>query len=205
MVCVGIGALSFFFVPNQWQIVTKLLITLNIAFVLEIFTTINLLRPAGSERFMRLVRNIDPGIIWIFIYAALVATTCLAGITIFLGSEDMKGTDADIYIKFLSIVFVVVTILVSWFFLQLTFAVHYANQFVSSADKAATPNLDFSGGDKPDISDFLYFSITIGIAMQTSDVAIRSRRMRRSVLAHAVFSFFLTSASWRWPSTSGRA
>jgi uncharacterized membrane protein len=42
--------------------------------------------------------------------------------------------------------------------------------------------------------DFLYFSFTIAVASQTSDVVLRSTAVRRTALAQSVLSFFFNVA-----------
>jgi uncharacterized membrane protein len=42
---------------------------------------------------------------------------------------------------------------------------------------------------RPDYWDFLYFSFTIAVALQTADVSIMSRSMRKIVLAQSILSF----------------
>ena len=44
----------------------------------------------------------------------------------------------------------------------------------------------------PDYWDFLYFSFTIAVAAQTSDVTVLTRPMRKVVLAQSVLCFFST-------------
>jgi uncharacterized membrane protein len=44
-------------------------------------------------------------------------------------------------------------------------------------------------GCEPDHTDFLYFSFTIAVTAQTSDVAVTTREMRRPVLFQSVVSF----------------
>jgi len=45
------------------------------------------------------------------------------------------------------------------------------------------------GAAVPNHADFLYFSLTIAAAAQTSDVAVTTRSMRKLVVAQAVLSF----------------
>ena len=52
----------------------------------------------------------------------------------------------------------------------------------------------FRGCEQPDYWDFLYFSTSIGATSQTSDVAIKSRALRRLVTLHAIVSFFFNTA-----------
>ena len=63
----------------------------------------------------------------------------------------------------------------------------------TTALAAGGSGLQFPGGGDPDYWDFLYFSFTIGAAVQTSDVAITTPRMRRLVLGHTVVSFLFNT------------
>jgi uncharacterized membrane protein len=47
---------------------------------------------------------------------------------------------------------------------------------------------------QPDYWDFLYFAFTISVAVQTSDVTVRSRQMRQIVLGQSVLCFFFNLA-----------
>ena len=51
-----------------------------------------------------------------------------------------------------------------------------------------------TGETLPDYWDFFYFSFTVGMTAQTSDVVITSRRMRRLVIVHGIVSFVFTTA-----------
>lgn len=98
------------------------------------------------------------------------------------------------------------TIVVSWAVTQVVFTLHYAHEYYqpdtsSNKDAGASADagrehlggLDFPGEPHPDYWDFLYFATSIGAASQTSDVAIRSRALRRLVTVHAVISFFFNA------------
>ncbi len=45
------------------------------------------------------------------------------------------------------------------------------------------------GRDDPDYQDFAYFSFTIGMTFQTSDVEIGTRTIRRTVLRHSLLAY----------------
>lgn len=80
------------------------------------------------------------------------------------------------------------TVLVSWVFLQLLFAHHYAHEHWLRGE-----GLDFPGNDRPDFPEFLYFALTVGMTAQVSDVTTRSSAMRRLVMAHAVLAYFFNA------------
>lgn len=87
----------------------------------------------------------------------------------------------------LRLVLAVVTVPLGWATLHMLMAVHYAAGFHRRVHGGG---LDFPGDQPPGVWDFIYFSFTLGMTAQTSDVAITSTRMRRMVTAHSVISFF---------------
>ena len=86
------------------------------------------------------------------------------------------------------------TMVLSWFFMQAIFAVHYAHIYYGDENGEARGGLKFSGTAEPDFWDFVYFTTSVGATAQTSDTAVESRRMRRIVAAQAVYSFFFNTA-----------
>ena len=80
------------------------------------------------------------------------------------------------------------TVVVSWLFVQVLFAHHYAHVHWLGGQ-----GLDFPGNDRPDFPEFLYFAMTVGMTAQVSDVTTRTARMRRIVLGHAALSFLFNA------------
>lgn len=56
------------------------------------------------------------------------------------------------------------------------------------------PGLEFPGQRSPDLWDFTYYSFTIAMCFQTSDVSVRDSAIRRLTLMHAIYSFFYVAA-----------
>ena len=86
-----------------------------------------------------------------------------------------------------------VTVAASWFVAQLIFALHYAHEYYSASDTDPAPalrgGLKFPEGGEPDYWDFLHFSVIIGVASQTADIAFDSRRLRRVGTVHSLLAF----------------
>ncbi len=80
------------------------------------------------------------------------------------------------------------TVLLSWIFVHTIFTTHYAHEFWRSG------GLAFPGNDKPNYSEFLYFSFCIAVASQVSDVATESASMRKLVLAHSLVAYLFNTA-----------
>ena len=91
------------------------------------------------------------------------------------------------------------TVLASWAFVQMIFALHYAHEFYgegqggTQSDPARRGGLAFPGDDSPDYWDFLHFGAVIGVAAQTADVAFTSKTMRRTGTVHALVAFIFNT------------
>lgn len=93
-----------------------------------------------------------------------------------------------------TIVAILATLVLVWAFSSMVYALHYAHLFyLQDPSGSDVGGIIFPGTDEPDYWDFLYFACTLGMTFQTSDIAIRSRQIRRVVLLHslAAFSFNL--------------
>ena len=86
---------------------------------------------------------------------------------------------------------VVATLILAWTFANVVYALHYAHLYYSGKDGGKDhAGLDFPGKrPEPDYWDFLYFSFTLGVALQTSDVCITSPGIRRVVTLHCIEAF----------------
>ena len=81
------------------------------------------------------------------------------------------------------------SVVLSWLFLNIMFALHYAHGFYGDFGEKHS-GLEFPDTPKPDYWDFAYFAIVIGMTFQVSDVQISSRYLRRVALLHSVIAFF---------------
>lgn len=90
----------------------------------------------------------------------------------------------------LAVALVIATLMIAWLFSNTVYALHYAHLFyTSTGGKGDDGGIDFPGAKTPDYWDFLYFSWTLGMTFQTSDVAISGRHVRRIVTFHCLAAF----------------
>jgi uncharacterized membrane protein len=55
--------------------------------------------------------------------------------------------------------------------------------------------MNFPDNDRdPDYWDFMYFSFTIGMCAQVSDISVSCKPIRRTVLGHSIISFVFNTA-----------
>jgi uncharacterized membrane protein len=126
----------------------------------------------------------DPGrtAVW-----ALVLITC--GVSLFAGAVVLRNAAAiDPQRKLLLVAMCLFAVLLAWTLTHTAFSLRYAHLYYRD-DAEGEGGLDFPGGAKPADFDFAYFSYTIGMCFQVSDVTVSSPQIRRLVLAHAVLSF----------------
>jgi uncharacterized membrane protein len=81
----------------------------------------------------------------------------------------------------------VLTVALSWTTMNTVFTLRYAHLDYHPDDEG----VDFNASERfrPTYRDFAYLAFTIGMTYQVSDTAVRSSRIRRTVLAHAVLSY----------------
>ena len=80
---------------------------------------------------------------------------------------------------------IIATLGTAWLFGNTIYALHYAHLYYGQKDGG----LDFPGGKPPSYADFVYFSFTLGMTFQTSDVGIEDRRIRNVVTLHSLAAF----------------
>lgn len=86
---------------------------------------------------------------------------------------------------------VVGTLAIAWLFSNMVFALHYAHLFYVQDRKRSRDSggVAFPDEKEPDYWDFLYFSVTLGMTFQTSDVEICSGAVRRVATFHSLAAF----------------
>jgi uncharacterized membrane protein len=113
----------------------------------------------------------------------LLTLVIFGAITVMLANRESLETFDKILVA--------ATLVMVWTFGNAIYTLHYAHLYYSTDDGGKdSAGLDFPGKAAPDLSDFAYFAFTLGVALQTSDVAIDNRHIRRIVAFHCVAAFF---------------
>lgn len=133
------------------------------------------------------VEDENAGMVLFVVCIAAIASLATIGFEL-AGSRELETTR-----KLLHYGFTALTVIGSWLLIGVIFSVHYARLFYTWDGK--DPALRFSEGlTTPNYWDFLYFSFTISAAVQTSDVGVATRDLRKIVLAQSLIGFLFNTA-----------
>ena len=118
----------------------------------------------------------------------LVITTVLTLVIMASISGELKAAQSG---DPLAMAKLIGTLLLIWLFANTVYALHYAHAYYTAASGHGGDmgGIDFPGTKTPDYFDFAYFSFTLGMTFQTSDVAISLPRIRRIALLHSFAGF----------------
>ena len=117
----------------------------------------------------------------LMLLAASVASLLGVGFALILAGQQ-RGP-----LQVLLVGFAVLTVVLSWTVVNTVFTLRYADQHFASGAGIAFGDSD--APDAPTYRDFAYVAFTIGMCYQVSDTTVRDRRIRRTVLSHALLSY----------------
>ena len=162
--------------------VPGLLTGFNVAAATFLATCIPTLRDE-PVKMRELAAKSDANRVVLLVISALLSLVILAAIVAELGLRSQLGLGDKLLI--------VASLVLVWTFGNAVYALHYAHIYYSSDAKGSDrAGLLFPGTKEPMMSDFAYFAFTLGVAVQTSDVQITSRHLRKLVTVHCVIGFF---------------
>ncbi len=184
-----LGLLIVFITPPDWGWVSRALIGWNVAVWSYLVLVGWLMSCANHESVRQIAERENESALAVLAIMSTAATISLVAIIYELA--QLKGLPADV--RLMKYLFTGVTVLGSWGLLGIIFTLHYALLYYQSPEDRRP--LRFPDDEsQPDYWDFLYFSFTIGVAVQTSDIVITSRQMRKTVLAQSVLGFLFNTA-----------
>ncbi len=115
-----------------------------------------------------------------------VVLTAGAVSMIAVGFELSKSASAHGMVKLATISLALVSVATAWSSVHTIFTLHYARRYYS----AGGTGIEFNQKEDPSFVDFAYLAFTIGMTFQVSDTNIGDRAIRKSILGHALLSYF---------------
>jgi len=188
LLSIAVGLIVIAALPGEWRIATRLLVGWDAGVALYLLAAYELIWRSDISGMRRRAAHQDEGAFIILMLTVGAALASLGAIIVELGIPHQASGRAPAQLWLAT-----ATIGLSWAFIHTIFALHYAHEFYGERSGAAC-GLAFPGGEEPDYWDFVYFSFVVGMTSQVSDVAVTSRRIRRTVTAHGAVSFGFNAA-----------
>jgi uncharacterized membrane protein len=190
----ALGLLMMALLPPQMaqSLTARMLIAWNTGVWVYVVLVAVMMARSSSEKMRLRAKVEDEGQLVILGLVITAAVASLAAIV----AELAQVKDLERLSKLAHVGLAVATILSSWVFTHMMFALHYAHDYYLSQSKdmhGQAGGLSFPGTDSPDYGDFVYFAFVIGTSGQTADVAFTSSGMRRIGLIHCVLAFLFNT------------
>jgi len=188
----AVGVLTALLLPREVvdQPVARSLVAWNTGTVLYIALAAVMMMRSSRDGLQRRAQLEDEGqyvVLGLVIIAVIASLVAIAGELVV--AKDLHGSMKSVHVAL-----AVVTILSSWGFMHLIFALHYAHDYYAAVARGQKPGLAFPGEGKPLYGDFFYFAAIIGTSGQTADVELTTSAMRRLGSVHCILSFFFNTA-----------
>lgn len=185
----GVGTTLLLPVVTTSSPVTRALVGWNVGVVLYLVLALTMMARSTTERLRLRARIEDEGRWAVLALVSLAVLASLVAIGLQLGAaRELAGASRARHVGLAAF-----TVITSWAFMQVMFAMHYAHEFHVPRDGRDSGGMDFPGTPSPDYLDFVYAASIIGTSAQTADVTFTSSAMRRTALLHCVLAFFFNT------------
>jgi len=185
-----LGACGAGLLPGEHRIATRFLAGWNVAIWSYVVLVAWLMLRASAARVRSIAEREDPGAAFVLALMSFTAIASLGAIVFELAAvRDLALSE-----RLGRYALTASTLFGSWLMVNTMFTFHYARMFYRAPSHCRPLRFPDDPGGSPDYWDFLYFSFTIAVAAQTSDVSVMTRPMRKLVLAQSVLSFLFNAA-----------
>lgn len=188
-IAVALGVIAYFVEPWHLRPIQRALVAWDIGMWLYLVMIWTLMARASPRDVQRVAEREDEGATAVLAIITGAAIASLVAIVVELSAA--KGVGA--HQAGVNYALTGATMIGAWLLIPTVFTLQYARYYHQAGENEAS--LKFPDDGQPlDYWDFLYFSFTIAVASQTSDVSLCSRRARRTALAQSILSFFFNAA-----------
>jgi len=171
------------------HMVTRLLVAWNTGAALYVLLAAIMMVRSSHHKMRRRAQLQDDGQVAILILASIASVASIAAIA----AELTVVKDIHGFLKTAHIALAGATVVTSWAFVQVMFALHYAHEYYAAACHGRTAGLQFPGDEEPDYGDFFYAAAIVGTSGQTADVSYVSKPMRRIGSLHCILAYFFNT------------
>ena len=155
---------------------------------------------ASAEDAAQISRRGEPHNAFVLIVANALAIGALIGVAAMLNPAPSRPRwEVNLHMTAS-----LLAVILSWFLAHIYFGLHYMRLYYDDhiVDGKLTYHmgLEFPQRTTADFWDFMYYSFTIAMCYQTSDVTVTSTRIRRVTLVHSIFFVSLRYCDHRFRS-----
>ena len=183
-----IAALACFLVTPMLPNEMRLILCFDVAAIVYVGLFVWLMNVATQQDCIRLSTRSR----WRNFHLLLLILLTLVGILV-IPSMAHPGNGSEL-MHLLHYCAALLAIALGWLIAHISFGLHYMHMYYN--DTIPNDGARFDEGmaypeqKLPDYWDFMYYSFTIAMCYQTSDVTITNPKVRRVTLLHAIYSFF---------------
>jgi uncharacterized membrane protein len=186
----GVAMLTITALPRE----TRIILSLDLSLLTFVTLTLVLMSVITEEQCAALARQKLPVQHAGFVASVVATIVGIGAIGVMLNSQkDQPGP-----LKMFHLGGSLAALVLGWIAAQMVIGIQYMRLYYAdpgtNGGTHTDPVLQFPGKPRPDLWDFMYYSFTIAMCYQTSDVSISGTAMRRLTLTHAVYSFFFVAA-----------
>ncbi len=179
-----VGVAVVLLLPSRWSLISRILTGWNCGLFVLVPLTYVRLRRLDARQLRAHYEEEDPTapvIVIVVVVAALLSLLAIVGLL----STIKQVAPPD---KVSHLLLATLTITNSWVLVHTMFTIRYADIYYSMPSADPRP-LTFPDTPEPLFWDFVYFSFTIGVACQTSDICTNQTGIRKVVTAQSVIAF----------------
>ena len=124
----------------------------------------------------------------------LVLLTLVGFLVIPVLARQINGSEL---LRFFHYGAALLAVALGWLVAHISFGLHYMHMYYNDTmpedGEKFDEGMSYPEQEMPDYWDFMYYSFTIAMCYQTSDVTITNPKVRRVTLLHAIYSFFFVA------------
>ena len=193
ILAITIGLLAYLLLPEGTKSEIRLLLAWDLGVLFLLSVILIMMKKANAKDTLHRAQIQEPSNMGTLTLTVLISVASMVAVAFMLNDgAHWKEEPANFHLGLCT-----VAIFSAWFLLHTFFALHYARLYYDEVDEGSTGEykggLEFPGGQLADYWDFMYYSFTIAMCYQTSDVSISTAPMRRLTLIHSILSFIFVA------------
>lgn len=190
----GTAALAYFVMPSAVTEESRLLVAWNVGAIFMLVALFIMMSRSNAQQTFERSQQEEASHRLSLLVVVLLAVVGLVGTgTMLDNTKAMSSVQTYVHLT-LSMA----TVITSFALVHVYYALYYARLYYDeTADEGQkfAKGLEFPEQELVDYWDFIYYSVTIAICYQTSDVTITSAVMRRLTVVHSLVSFFFVTVT----------